>query len=197
MGRKPHFTREQFIDAALDIVAESGPAAVTISSVAGRINAPVGSVYHRFTSRDEILAELWLRIVDSFQQGFLRALEEGDGLKAALHTPRWARANPNEGCILLLYRREELISSIEWPESVRERALSLARELDRGIGEFVKRIFGHATRHALRRAIFVLIDIPYAAVRRHLQTGEKPPDMLDELVSDAYTSILGGRYESI
>jgi AcrR family transcriptional regulator len=197
MGRKPYFTSEQFIDAALDIVAEGGPGAVTISTVAGRINAPVGSVYHRFTSRDEILAELWLRIVDSFQQGFLKALEEGDGLKAALHTPRWVRDNPNEGGILLLYRREELISSHEWPEAVRDRALGLARELDRGIVEFVKRRFGRVTKHALRKTTFVLIDIPYAAVRRHLQAGENPPDMLDELVRDAYTSILGGQYESI
>lgn len=197
MGRNPHFTSEQFIDAALDIVTEGGPGAVTISAVAGRIGAPVGSVYHRFTSRDEILAELWLRIVDSFQRKFLEALKEGDGLKAALHTPRWVRANPNEGCILLLYRREELISSPEWPESVRDRALSLARELDGGIAEFVKRLFGRTTKHALRRATFVLIDVPYAAVRRHLQAGEIPPDMLDELVSDVYTTILGGQHESI
>lgn len=197
MGRKPHFTSEQFVDAAQDILAEGGPGAVTISAVAGRIGAPVGSVYHRFTSRDEILAELWLRIVDSFQRGFLRALEEGDGLKAALHTPRWARANPNDGCILLLYRREELIASPEWPKSVSDRAQRLARELDRGIAAFAKRRFGRATEQALRRITFALIDIPCAAVRRHLQVGEKPPDMLDELVSDAYSSILGGQDESI
>lgn len=114
MGRSAHFNNDQFVDAALKIAAEHGPAAVTIAGVAGEISAPVGSVYHRFRSRDVLLAEVWLKVVASFQEVFLTLLERDEGLEAALHTPHWVRLHPSEARILLLYRREELVAG-EWP----------------------------------------------------------------------------------
>src|SRR5438874_5907366 len=88
MGR-PKFANEDFLDAALAIAAEHGPPAVTVGAISERLGAPVGSFYHRFASRDLLLGELWLRTVVDFQQGITAALDEGDGLGAALHTPAW------------------------------------------------------------------------------------------------------------
>lgn len=79
MGRNARFNNENFIDAALKITAEQGPAAVTIADVARAVGAPVGSVYHRFLSRDVLMAEVWLRVVASFQKEFLSMLEKGEG----------------------------------------------------------------------------------------------------------------------
>jgi len=194
MGRRAKFSTDQFLEAALTLVADHGPAAVTVSAVAGSVRAPIGSVYHRFVSRDTLLAELWLRTVESFQQDFLGALANGDGLQAALHTPRWVRAHPREGRVALLYRREELTSG-KWPGEVKERAERLTRELDRGVSEFARRLFGSVTDRTLRRTCFALIDVPYAAVRKHLQAGEEPPDTVDELVRDTYLTILGRFHE--
>ena len=120
MGRNAQFKNDQFVDAALKIAADYGPAAVTIAAVAGEVGAPVGSVYHRFLSRDVLLTEVWLRVVVSFQEAFLAALEKGDGLEAAMHTPRWVRQHSAEARILLLYRREELVAGA-WPEEFKER----------------------------------------------------------------------------
>ena len=88
MGRRKRFTHNEFIDAAVMLIAENGPGALTISALSERIGAPVGSVYHRFPSRDVLLAELWLKIVESFQGKFLRILET-DGLEAALYGLQW------------------------------------------------------------------------------------------------------------
>jgi AcrR family transcriptional regulator len=190
MGRNAHFKNEQFVDAALKIAVDQGPAAVTIAAVAGAVGAPVGSVYHRFLSRDIILAKVWLQVVASFQEGFLKALDQGEGLQAALHTSRWVRRHPAEARILLLYRREELVSG-DWPEELRESAVQIKRQLDDGIRRYTRQTFGRRSREALDRTIFALIDVPYAAVRRPVQQGKKPHRAIDGYIKETYFAIMG------
>lgn len=190
MGRKPYFGRDDFLNAALAIVSESGPGSLTIAALAARTGAPVGSVYHRFASREVLLAELWIGIARSFQRGFLEALDR-DGLEAALYTAKWARSNLNEGRVLLLYRREELVAGA-WPDDVKEHAADLARELEKGLVSFAKRQFGGARRESIRRAVFALMDVPLAAVKTHLEKGEPPPAFLDELIRANYLAVTKG-----
>jgi AcrR family transcriptional regulator len=190
MGRNAHFKNEQFVESALKIAAEQGPTAVTIAAVAREVGAPVGSVYHRFLSRDVLLAEVWLQVVASFQEGFLKVLNSDEGLQAALHTPRWVRLNPAEARILLLYRREELVSG-DWPEGLREWAMEIAQQLNEGIHKYVKRTFGRANRRELDRTIFALIDVPYAAVLRYIRQGKKPPVAVEDYIRETYFTIMG------
>ena len=117
MGR-PKFDDGDFLDAALAIAAERGPAAATVGSIAARLKAPVGSFYHRLASRDLLLGELWLRTVLDFQQGITAALDEGDGLRAALHTPAWVRGHLDEARLLLLYHRDDFVQG-GWPAALR------------------------------------------------------------------------------
>jgi AcrR family transcriptional regulator len=191
MGRNAHFNNEQFIDAALKIAAGQGPAAVTIVAVAGEIGAPVGSVYHRFLSRDVLMAEVWLRVATSFQDEFLSALEKGEGIEAALHTPRWVRQHSAEARILLLYRREELVAG-GWPEEVKARALGIARKLDAGISDYAARTFGKAGRKEVRQVVFAIIDVPYAAVIRYIRQGNKPPRSVEDHITKTYNAIMRG-----
>jgi|SRR5208283_104766 len=190
MGRAAKYTPEQFLDAALDLVAEHGPSAVTISAIAQKHGAPIGSVYHRFLSRDALLAKLWLQVVRSFQEGFLDTLRRKGGFEAALYTPAWVRAHPKEARLLFVYRREELISG-SWPEEIQRLAASVANELNTGIIQFTRQLFSRVSKSALRRVQFALIDVPYAAVRRSVIAGEPPPEVVDRLVSETYDVILG------
>ena len=189
MGRNAHFNNEQFIDAALKIAAAQGPASVTIAAVAGEIRAPIGSVYHRFPSRDVLMAEVWLRVTASFQDEFLIALEKGEGIEAALHTPRWVRQHFPEARILMLYRREELVTGV-WPEEMKERALGLSLRLDAGISEFTARTFGKAGREEINRTVFAIIDVPCAAVLRYIRQGKKPPRSLEDYIAKTYNTIM-------
>ncbi len=56
MGRKARFTKDDFIEAALNLIAAHGPAKVSMAAIAKEIKAPIGSVYHRFASREVLLA---------------------------------------------------------------------------------------------------------------------------------------------
>src|SRR5438105_1346600 len=108
---RPKFADRDFLDAALAIAAERGPLAATVGAIAERLGAPVGSFYHRFPSRDVLLGELWLRTVLDFQQGITAALDAGDGLRAALHTPQWVRTHLDEARVLLLYNRDDFLQA--------------------------------------------------------------------------------------
>jgi AcrR family transcriptional regulator len=90
------FAETDFLAAALAIAVEHGPAAATVASISDRLKAPTGSFYHRFASRDVLLGNLWLKTILDFQQGVSAALDAGDGLAAALHTPSWAREHLDE-----------------------------------------------------------------------------------------------------
>jgi AcrR family transcriptional regulator len=190
MGRTAHFNNEQFVDAALRIAAGQGPAAMTIAGVAREVGAPVGSVYHRFLSRHMLLAEVWLKVVSSFQEAFLQALKKGKGLDAALHTLRWVRQYPAEARILLLYRREELAGG-DWQDELKERALRIKCALDDGINDYARRAFGKAGREEINRTVYALIDVPYAAVIRYIRQGVKPPKEVDDYIRQTYSAIMG------
>ncbi|WP_395105919.1 TetR/AcrR family transcriptional regulator [Actinomadura sp. SCN-SB] len=181
MGRPAKYGRDQILDAALDLVAEGGPGAVTMSAIAARLNAPTGSLYHRFGSRDLLLSALWLRSVRRFQEGFVAALEAGDAEAAALHTPRWCRAHPSEAALLLLHRRKDLVKH---PGEGRDEDVN---------ARVMAALDAYAAAHPgidRRRLVFAVVDVPYGGVRRYLLDGRPPPALVDELIVATCRAVL-------
>jgi len=191
---RARFTHADFIDAARNLAAEHGPAAVTIGSVMERLKAPRGSFYYRFGSRDLLLGELWLTTVLDYQKGFFAAIEAGDGLAAALHMPKWVRQHLTEARLLLLYNRNDFVQG-NWPAPLKRGVADQARRFTASIERFARATFGRSDAEAMRRARFVLVDVPGAAVGSHLRAREVPPRMVDDLIRKTYTAIVGGRIE--
>src|SRR5512143_2929486 len=106
MGRKAIFERRDMTGAALRLVADRGPQAVTVAALAKELGAPTGSIYHRYSSREELLAELWMEVVEGFQNGFagrLAGADDVDGAaQAAPFMASWTRQHPLESRLLLL-----------------------------------------------------------------------------------------------
>ena len=189
MGR-PQFDHASFLGAARGLIAERGPEAVTINSVAERIGAPKGSFYYRFASRDALLGEVWLKTVLAYQEGFVAAIKAGDGLRAALHTPAWARRHLEDARLLMLYSRHDFVQG-DWPVALRRGVADQAERFEACLRTFARGAFGRAGRAELRRAAFVLAEVPVAAVKRHLQRRERPPRLVDELIMKTYRAIVG------
>lgn len=184
------FDSEGFLAAARAIAAERGPAAVTIGLVAQRLGAPLGSFYHRFASRDALLGQLWLDGVLRFQAGFAEAVYAGDGLRAALHTPAWVRANPQDARLLMLYRRHDFVHG-PWPEALQRGVLDQAQRFLDTLTTFAGQAFGATGQADVARALFVLWDAPHAAVKPYIERREPPPPLVDELVTQTYRAIVG------
>jgi AcrR family transcriptional regulator len=190
MGRA-HFANADFLGAARALAAEHGPAAVTVGAVVARLKAPTGSFYHRFGSRDLLLGELWLDIVLAYQGGFFAAIDSGDGLAAALHTPAWVRAHLNDARLLLLYSRHDFVQG-DWPKALKQGVRDQARRFEAALEKFARDTFGSIATEPLRRTYFALVDVPSAAVRPHLQRREPPPPVVDELISASYRAVITG-----
>ena len=190
MGRAL-FDNADFLGAARALAGDRGPAAVTIDAVTQRLKAPKGSFYYRFASRDLLLGELWLATVLAYQEGFVAAIEAGDGLAAALHTPAWARLHLDDARLLLLYSRHDFVQG-EWPESLKRGVRDQAQRFEACLKSFARQAFGRADAGGLRRAAFVLAEVPVTAIKPHLKARETPPPLVEELIAKTYHAIVGG-----
>jgi AcrR family transcriptional regulator len=193
MGRPAKFSRDAVLAGALRVVAREGPRGSTVTEIAAELGAPSGSIYHRFRSRDALLAELWLVTVEDFQRGFLATLEGPDtlerGVAAALYTPRWARERTPEARLLLVHRREDLLGG-GWPAELTARARRLGEDLAGGVRGYARRHFGSARAEVRRRVSFAVIEVPGGAVRNHLVAGRPPPRGADALVEETARALL-------
>lgn len=189
MGRAA-FDNADFLEAARALASEHGPAAVTVDSITRRLRAPKGSFYYRFASRDILLGELWLATVLAYQEGFVAAIDAGDGLAAALHTPAWVRTHLEDARVLLLHSRHDFIQG-EWPAALRRGARDQAARFKDCLKRFAQEAFGGAGQDELRRASFVLAEVPAAAVKEHIRRRESPPPLVDELIAKTYHAVVG------
>ena len=183
------FDNSDFLDAALALVAEHGPSGVTVAAISARLKSPTGSFYHRFASRDALLAELWFNTVLAFQEGAVAALDAGDGLRAALHTPAWVREHPDEGRLLLLHHRDDFIHG-DWPQTFRDRLAEQGRRGEARLKNLARDTFGRAGPGEIRRTQFLLAEMPVAAVRQHLMRREPPPPIVDELIRVTWHAVV-------
>jgi AcrR family transcriptional regulator len=192
-GRPAKFNTEQILDAIAQLVAEGGPGVATVAGIAERLGAPTGSIHHRFNSGDLLLARLWIRTVHRSQEGFVAAISQDDiekaALDAALYVPRWSRSNLDDACVLVLYRREQLAE--QWPAELGGELATLNDPLKAAMRSFVRRRFGSVNKANLEVTSFALLDVPYAAVRRYLITGNPPPPSVDDLIARTVKCILG------
>ncbi|WP_369640741.1 TetR/AcrR family transcriptional regulator, partial [Nocardia sp. JMUB6875] len=167
MSRKPAHTADSLLDAAAELAATEGAAAVTMSAVAAAAGAPSGSVYYRFPDRPALLAALWLRTLDRFQTGFLEALQldppQQAAIQAAHHVTDWSLHHPTDAAVLLM--GPEPFGYAQWSEDARTAAAARQRRLDNAIRSLADRL-GYRTRSDRERLTLLIIDLPYAAIRR-------------------------------
>jgi AcrR family transcriptional regulator len=194
MGRPAKFTSSDMLDAAARLIARGGPRLATVTTIAAELGAPTGSIYHRFASRELLLARLWIRTVRRAQAGFLDALEITDldraALTAATHIPRWSREHLDEARVLLLYRRADLAA--RWPDELGHELANLNVEIEQALRSYTRRRYRRASAGNLGRVTFALVDVPYAAARRSLLTGKPPPVAVDDLVAQVCACVLDG-----
>lgn len=179
--------------AALRLVAEQGPQAVTIAALAREVGAPTGSIYHRYRSRDQLLGELWMDIVEGFQAEFVARLAHARDIEGAVDAARlmvtWARRHPLEARLLLLHRRQDFVSGA-WPEDLARRAAALEPQLGAALRAFGQRTFGRADADTMTRLRYALLDTPLGGIRTYVQTRKPLPAMLDELVTLTARAVL-------
>lgn len=173
------------LDSARKVVLDGGARATTIDAIALASGAPKGSLYHRFASLNDLLAEMWIRAARRAQAEFLAALDEPDPMAAALAAAcslyDFAGAHPGDARLLAAMRREDLIESPLSPDLTAELD-GLNRPLELAVAALARRLFGRATRSTVEATVCAVSDIPIGVIRRHLIAGTKlPPGLRGQL----------------
>lgn len=191
MARPSKFTRDDILDAAAGAAQEHWRDA-TIAHVADRIGGPVGSIYHRFASREELFVSLWLRAIERFHHGFLEAASDPDAqqaaIAAAVHIPRFCREHPLDAVAMTLYRQGDLREV--GPASLREQVVHLNDGVNEMVRDLTQRRYGTADDEHLTLVLTACLESPYGLVRRYLRSSTPIPDRLDEVVRVSTAAIL-------
>ncbi|MEV5572363.1 TetR/AcrR family transcriptional regulator [Spirillospora sp. NPDC052269] len=190
MGRPPRHDRDRLLDAAVDLAFEAGPSGVTVAAVARSAGAPSGSVYHRFPNAMALLAAVWLRTLERFQDDFVAAASGEPAGRAAVDAARqvvsWSRTNPREA-LLLQYGPRDFGQS-EWPDADRDRLAHGNRRVRDTLAGLAARL---GPRTDLERVLLAVVDVPRSLVARHLREGTPIPESAEDLVAETAAALLG------
>jgi AcrR family transcriptional regulator len=179
---------DAILDAARGLVLAEGPRAASVAAIAKASGAPVGTLYHRFGNRDGILAATWLRALDRFQS--LAVAATADSAVAAvvamaLSAIEFARGCPGDARLLLTVRPEDLVDADggELLAAITVRNAPLVERLR----ELARELYGGDDRRSLDALQRAVVDLPYAAVRRHV---DDVPEWLADDLADSVRALL-------
>jgi AcrR family transcriptional regulator len=193
VGRPQLYSQDEILDAARQLVLEGGARSATLNAIAESSGAPKGSIYHRFASLAELLAEMWIRAVQRSQNDFIDALAQPDPMNAAiagaLSIYDFAQREPADAQLLASLRREDLIDSVGAP-GLQRRLAEVNRPLEAALAELARVLFGRATRDAIERTVSAVVDIPIGMTRRHLIAQSPLPKTLREQIAAAVRAAL-------
>jgi AcrR family transcriptional regulator len=186
---------DSILDAARGVVLDQGLGAATIAAIADSSGAPVGSIYHRFGSVDDLLAEIWIRAVRRSQESFANAAQHPDPLEAAvgagLSLYDFCVEHPPDGRLLLAYRPEDLAGARIDPKQ-RAELVRLNDPVAAVVKDLARRLYGRVSRKSLDRVLMAVFDLPHGAVRRPLANGEKLLPQRREALEAALRAVLAG-----
>lgn len=181
------------LDAARDLLLDQGAGNATMEAIAGASGAPTGSIYHRFGSRDELIARLWLRAVYRSQASFLAALEKDDpreaALGAAMSIVDFCEAEFADARLLASFRREDLIRTTS--DQLARELEEVNKPVERAVVGLARRLYGRSTRAALNRTLLAVFDLPYGATHRYLRMGAPIPRGLRSDLEPAVVAVIG------
>jgi AcrR family transcriptional regulator len=191
MVRLAKFTETHFIDSAIDVAAQCGINAVSMSAIAVKAGAPIGSVYHRFDSRGTILARAWLRVKADFRQEVASHWQGSDSWGGVAALLDWCRRKP-------VYARFLLLGDDAWIADAGLSAEVLAAleaeqaELDGCFEHCAHALQGKAEADTLATMLrFILIDGPVAIVKPYLTNNQPIPACADAILRASHDAVRG------
>jgi AcrR family transcriptional regulator len=156
---------DTILDAARTLALRDGPRAVSVAAIARESGAPTGTLYHRFSSRDDILAAAWLRALHRFHERWLAAERHQDPVEAGVAMARsvvaFSRDHPDDARLLIELRRRDLV------DAAQQDVDNLNAPVQDSIRRLALRLFHDTGDRARDRVTRAIVDIPYATVRRH------------------------------
>jgi AcrR family transcriptional regulator len=159
--------------------------------------APKGSIYHQFSTVDDLLAAMWIRAVRRAQAAFLAELGgDGDPVEVALAAGPavcgFTRTARGDARLLAAVRHEDLVAATVDAALLTELA-EINEPLRTGVAALARRLYGHVTKETIEWTTCAVIDLPQGAIRRHLVAGTRIPDSVPAQLRAAIPAALRER----
>lgn len=153
----------------------------------------MGSLYHYFASRDELLAGLWVRAVRRSQAAFCAAAEHDDperaAVAAALSIYDFCARERDDARLLVSMRREDLIQA-ELGADLMQELKELNRPVRQALERLSRRLYGRVRAEDLDRVRLATFDLPYGMARPYVIRGEPPPEHRRRLLEAAVLAVI-------
>jgi AcrR family transcriptional regulator len=177
MVRAEIHSEDDLLDSARSVVVHQGARGATVAAVKEASGAPIGSIYHRFGSLDELLARAWIRAARRSQAAGLVA--EGTDpidtvVAAAVALYDFCIENREDAVLLASFKRDDFAES-DLPDGLRLELEHLNDPVLVRLGQLARLLFGRANRSSIDLLLVALVDVPYAFARRYLDAGARPP----------------------
>jgi AcrR family transcriptional regulator len=171
------------LDAARALVLAAGPRAASVGAIAKASGAPAGTLYHRFTNRDGILAAAWLRALDRFQSRALAAAGDTvleSAVATAVAAIDFLREVPDDARLLVALRPSDLLDGE--PDVDFQRTLdTMNAPLIGRVEEFARGLYGGSEPRCIDAISRAVVDLPGAVVRRHANDDPIPSWLRDDV----------------
>lgn len=178
------FSTDAILDAARGVVVRRGARAATVEAIATAAGVPVGSIYHRFSSIDELLARVWLRAVRASQQAAVAVLGEDErplegAIAVALAMYDHCLANPADTLLLDAISRAELMDGAA--PGLREELERVNDEIEQRMADVARSLFGRGDARGRNLVVLALVDLPHGFAHREIASGRPAPARRERL----------------
>ena len=193
---------DALLDVAERIATSTGPSGLTLRRLATEARVSNGSIYHSFSSKEELLARVWARAA----QRMLTALEarvtaaltggmtgEASGIEAvvaaALSPVDFAIEHPCAARLFFMQRRDQLFSP-DLPQAASDELDSIQRTFTGVLIRLAQARWNRRDRVAVDAIAACVVDLPGGLMQRRLRSGDPLDDRTRAQIDAACRAIL-------
>jgi AcrR family transcriptional regulator len=193
---------DQLLDVAEQIVTDTGSSGLTLRGLASAAGVSNGSIYHAFSSKEELLARVWLRTAQRFLRRQIEQVEaalagtdssESAGLdavvRAALTPVDLAREYPAAARLFFMQRRDQLFSP-ELPPSTVAELESVQTRFTALLIRLADAVWQRHDARAVDTIAACVVDLAGGLMRRQLLSGRGVDEQTGARIAAATRAIL-------
>jgi AcrR family transcriptional regulator len=189
------FSTDALLDAAREVVLQRGPRAATITAIAAEAGAPVGSIYHRFDSVDEMLAQAWLRAVRRTHAVWPQTLTADSPaadviVELALALFDHCVAEPRDALLLDRLPRDD-VKNLRLSPDMLDQVDEAEKATTNLMVGLAKALLGRARRDEVDLLVLAIVDMPLSFAKRYLQQGQHLPRTRRDRLPAAVRAVIG------
>jgi AcrR family transcriptional regulator len=184
MARPRTIELDQLLDVAERLATAGDPEGLTLRRLAAEAGASNGSIYHAFSSKEELLARVWIRAARRLLTEQSTRVEEAvsaatsveavdDAIVGAARWPvEFAIEHPGAARLFFGQRRDQLFSSHGLPAAITEELDAIQHGFTGLLMTLARARWQRTDRQAVETVAVCVVDLPGGLMQRKLVTGE-------------------------